>query len=156
MRRSLLVALLAACALVSSCGGGSGDDPFSSGPAEPGPTRWATAEEFAWLSRLGDWNDELDDALDAAIEAEEDEERVERILSEPGPERRSYLEQNAENRLPDKTSKIVLYCAGGNRSALAAKVSACSTPAAENDVRLLKFGSPVRWNVLFVDPCSPG
>ena len=54
---------------------------------------WATPDEIAWLSRLGDWNDELEKALDAAIGAEEDEENVERILSEPGPERRSYVER---------------------------------------------------------------
>src|SRR5919204_2741355 len=29
-------------------------------------------------------------------------------------------------------------------------------PVAEKLVLLLKVDSPVRWNVLFVDPCSPG
>jgi len=34
---------------------------------------------------------------------------------------RGYLEQNIENRVPDKNAKIVTYCAGGTRSWLAAK-----------------------------------
>src|SRR5918992_4286592 len=29
-------------------------------------------------------------------------------------------------------------------------------PVAAKLVELLKFASPVRWNVLFVEPCSPG
>src|SRR5262245_59473681 len=41
------------------------------------------------------------------------------------------------------------------RSAALAIVSACNTPAPENDVRLLNV-SPERKNVLFVDPCSDG
>src|SRR5262245_50251064 len=41
------------------------------------------------------------------------------------------------------------------RSAELAIVSACNTPAPENDVRLLNV-SPERKNVLFVDPCSDG
>ena len=41
------------------------------------------------------------------------------------------------------------------RSAAFAIVSAWSTPAAENDVRFENV-SPVRWNVLFVEPCSDG
>src|SRR5512146_528189 len=42
------------------------------------------------------------------------------------------------------------------RSAAAAIVSACRMFDVENDVELLKFDSPVRWNVLLVEPCSPG
>ena len=34
---------------------------------------------------------------------------------------RSYLEQRAEQKLPDKSAEIIIYCAGGNRSAFAAK-----------------------------------
>src|SRR5436190_24377088 len=34
---------------------------------------------------------------------------------------RGFLEQNVESRVPDKKTKIVAYCAGGTRSALAAK-----------------------------------
>lgn len=34
---------------------------------------------------------------------------------------RSHLEMQAEQKLPDKNADIVLYCAGGNRSAFAAK-----------------------------------
>src|SRR5262249_40653934 len=34
---------------------------------------------------------------------------------------RAYLEMQAEQKLPDKTAEIILYCAGGNRSAFAAK-----------------------------------
>jgi len=34
---------------------------------------------------------------------------------------RGFLEMQAEQKLPDKTAKIVLYCAGGTRSAFAAK-----------------------------------
>jgi molybdopterin/thiamine biosynthesis adenylyltransferase/rhodanese-related sulfurtransferase len=34
---------------------------------------------------------------------------------------RGFLEMQAEQRLPDKSAKIVAYCAGGPRSALAAK-----------------------------------
>jgi rhodanese-related sulfurtransferase len=34
---------------------------------------------------------------------------------------RSYLETRAEQKLPDRSAEIVLYCAGGNRSAFAAK-----------------------------------
>ena len=41
------------------------------------------------------------------------------------------------------------------RSAAWASVSACSTPAPANDVELAN-GSPFLWNVLFVDPCTPG
>src|SRR6266516_489166 len=41
------------------------------------------------------------------------------------------------------------------RSAAFAIVSACRTPVPENDVRFPK-ASPLRWNVLFVEPCSPG
>src|SRR6266511_4103156 len=41
------------------------------------------------------------------------------------------------------------------RSAALAMVSAWRTPAPENDVRL-ENRSPVRWNVLLVEPCSPG
>src|ERR671924_1453077 len=41
------------------------------------------------------------------------------------------------------------------RSADSAIVSACRTPAPEKLVRFEKL-SPVRWNVLFVEPCSPG
>jgi molybdopterin/thiamine biosynthesis adenylyltransferase/rhodanese-related sulfurtransferase len=37
---------------------------------------------------------------------------------------RAYLEMNVENRIPDKNTKIVLYCAAGNRSAFAAKTLA--------------------------------
>src|SRR5215510_6375729 len=42
------------------------------------------------------------------------------------------------------------------RSAAAASVSAWSVPGVENEVRLLKLPSPIRWYVLFVDPCSLG
>src|SRR5688572_27991851 len=34
---------------------------------------------------------------------------------------RGFLEMQAEQKLPDKNAKIVLYCAGGTRSAFAAK-----------------------------------
>ena len=34
---------------------------------------------------------------------------------------RSYLEMQAEQKLPDKTAELVVYCAGGSRSAFAAK-----------------------------------
>ncbi|MGH7329910.1 MAG: rhodanese-like domain-containing protein, partial [Polyangiaceae bacterium] len=34
---------------------------------------------------------------------------------------RGFLESQAETKLPDKNAKIVVYCAGGNRSAFAAK-----------------------------------
>src|SRR5262245_41689025 len=34
---------------------------------------------------------------------------------------RAYLEQQFEQKLPDKNARIVLYCAAGNRSAFAAK-----------------------------------
>src|SRR6202795_2042638 len=34
---------------------------------------------------------------------------------------RGHLEAQAENKLPDKDAPIVIYCAGGNRSAFAAK-----------------------------------
>lgn len=34
---------------------------------------------------------------------------------------RAYLEMQAEQKLPDKNAEIILYCAGGNRSAFAAK-----------------------------------
>ncbi len=37
---------------------------------------------------------------------------------------RGFLELQVEQRLPDKTAKVVLYCAGGTRSALAAKTLA--------------------------------
>jgi sulfur-carrier protein adenylyltransferase/sulfurtransferase len=37
---------------------------------------------------------------------------------------RGFLEIQVEQRLPDKTAKIVAYCAGGTRSALAAKTLA--------------------------------
>src|SRR5262245_62045843 len=37
---------------------------------------------------------------------------------------RGFLEQNVESRLPDKASKIITYCAGGTRSAFAAKTLA--------------------------------
>jgi hypothetical protein len=42
------------------------------------------------------------------------------------------------------------------RSADAASVSAWRIPEAEKEVLLLKLESPVRKNVLFVDPCSLG
>jgi len=34
---------------------------------------------------------------------------------------RAYLEQQFEQKLPDKNAPIVAYCASGNRSAFAAK-----------------------------------
>src|SRR4029077_9204796 len=34
---------------------------------------------------------------------------------------RGYLEQRIEDQVPDKSSELVLYCAGGTRSALAAR-----------------------------------
>src|SRR5580704_2005646 len=34
---------------------------------------------------------------------------------------RGHLEAQAENKLPDRDAPIVVYCAGGNRSAFAAK-----------------------------------
>ncbi len=37
---------------------------------------------------------------------------------------RGFLEQQVEGRLPDKSAKIITYCAGGTRSALAAKTLA--------------------------------
>lgn len=37
---------------------------------------------------------------------------------------RGFLEMQVEGRLPDKTAKVVAYCAGGTRSALAAKTLA--------------------------------
>src|SRR3954469_17111366 len=37
---------------------------------------------------------------------------------------RGFLEQNVESRVPDKNAKVVTYCAGGTRSALAAKTLA--------------------------------
>jgi sulfur-carrier protein adenylyltransferase/sulfurtransferase len=37
---------------------------------------------------------------------------------------RSYLEMQAEQKLPNKSAEIILYCAGGNRSAFAAKTLA--------------------------------
>ena len=36
---------------------------------------------------------------------------------------RGFLEIQVEGRLPDKNAKIVAYCAGGTRSALAAKTA---------------------------------
>src|SRR5262245_17641037 len=42
------------------------------------------------------------------------------------------------------------------RSAAWAMWSAWRIPVAAKLVELLKLPSPVRWNVLFVDPCSPG
>src|SRR5262245_48682033 len=37
---------------------------------------------------------------------------------------RGFLEMNVEQRLPDKGVKIIAYCAGGSRSALAARTLA--------------------------------
>ena len=42
------------------------------------------------------------------------------------------------------------------RSAACPSVSAWSTPGAAKLVELLKLGSVSRWNVLFVEPCTPG
>ena len=42
------------------------------------------------------------------------------------------------------------------RSADWAMWSACRMPFVANEVRLLKLLSPVRWNVLLVEPCSLG
>ena len=42
------------------------------------------------------------------------------------------------------------------RSAACAIDSACSTPGSNAAVRLVPNGSPFLWNVLFVDPCTPG
>src|SRR6476620_3607665 len=35
---------------------------------------------------------------------------------------RGFLEMQVESKLPDKNAKIILYCAGGTRSAFSAKV----------------------------------
>jgi molybdopterin/thiamine biosynthesis adenylyltransferase/rhodanese-related sulfurtransferase len=35
---------------------------------------------------------------------------------------RAYIEQQAEQKLPDKDAKLIVYCAAGNRSAFAAKL----------------------------------
>src|SRR5262245_61872197 len=35
---------------------------------------------------------------------------------------RGFLEMQAEQKLPDKNAKLIVYCAGGTRSAFAAKV----------------------------------
>src|SRR5215467_414436 len=37
---------------------------------------------------------------------------------------RGHLESQAENKLPDRDAPIIIYCAGGNRSAFAAKTLA--------------------------------
>ncbi len=47
----------------------------------------------------------------------------------------------------------VLACALGG---LTERASAWSTPGAAKLVELLKLGSVRRWNVLFVEPCTPG
>src|SRR5262245_57273764 len=47
---------------------------------------------------------------------------------------RSYLEMRAEQKLPDKNAEIAVYCAGGTRSAFAAKT-------------LSEFGYTNVWNV---------
>src|SRR5262245_5910813 len=42
------------------------------------------------------------------------------------------------------------------RSAAAASESACKIPGVAKLVELLKLPSPMRWNVLLVEPCSAG
>ena len=51
------------------------------------------------------------------------EGRVGRRVSIPGARwiPRGFLEQRIEDQVPEKSSEIVLYCAGGTRSALAAR-----------------------------------
>ena len=43
---------------------------------------------------------------------------------------RGKLELRIEDAVPDRSSDVVLYCAGGNRSALAAKSAQASPPCA--------------------------
>ena len=78
--------------------------------------------------------DELKKRFDAAREAavhprgRAGKGRVSRRLH-PGRRSRSrasYLEQQFEQKLPDRNAEIILYCAGGTRSAFAAKSSASS------------------------------
>src|SRR5665811_1825188 len=42
---------------------------------------------------------------------------------------RGFLELRIEDQIPEPSSEIILYCAGGNRSALAARFQALKPPA---------------------------
>ena len=78
-------------------------------------TREATPQQVADLLRSGD--------VQLADVREKDEWNAGYI---PGAVHvpKSYLEQWAEDRIPDKNKKTVLYCAGGVRSVMAADVLA--------------------------------
>ncbi len=56
-------------------------------------------------------------------------------------------------REPTHSTEAIFFPA---RSAACWIVSACNSPVVAKLVRLLKVPSPIRWNVLFIDPCSPG
>jgi sulfur-carrier protein adenylyltransferase/sulfurtransferase len=67
---------------------------------------------------------ELDDGnvtlVDVREQSEFDERHIEGAIHVP----RSYLESRFEQHVPDRSRRIILYCASGQRSALAAKTLA--------------------------------
>lgn len=52
-----------------------------------------------------------------------------------------YIEQRAENVLPDKTQKILVYCRSGKRS-----LSACEKLIKMGYLNVLDFGGIIDWN----------
>ncbi len=57
----------------------------------------------------------------AVIDVREPDETEQGIVPEAVTIPRGYLELRVEDAVPDKTAPVVVYCAGGTRSALAAK-----------------------------------
>jgi molybdopterin/thiamine biosynthesis adenylyltransferase/rhodanese-related sulfurtransferase len=65
---------------------------------------------------------QLREAKDAAIiDVREQDEYVQGFIPHARWIPRGFLEQRIEDQVPDKSRRVILYCAGGTRSALAAR-----------------------------------
>ena len=54
---------------------------------------------------------------------------------------RGFLELRIEDQVPERSAEIVLYCAGGTRSALARRMSRSARVASSSRVRAVSFAS---------------
>lgn len=75
--------------------------------------------------------------LDVRTEEEYDEEHIDNAIVIPVEE----IEEKAEDILPDKTKKILVYCRSGKRS-----LAACEKLIKMGYTNVLDFGGIIDWN----------
>jgi len=133
MKKTVLIAVLASCLLLSACGGGAGGAGGEEAEAQT-PASWRTISAEEAMQIMSDTPGFI--LVDVRTEQEYQEAHIEGAILIPSGD----IETLAESMLPDKDATILIYCRSGGRSA-----GAAATLAGMGYTNIYDFGGIMSW-----------